>query len=246
MFCGKSSPNRNFKIELRFGRKLTSFFFSFDYAAVVTSQYQGDPDEQNQKWQEEISTGFDRLVAYATEVDKRRKSCDSSATSPGFGPSGSEPSDAAASAKPANNPASSPPKDYDRMSALSMKFKRGGSTFGNGQRPQTLGGLPQRSSSVISSTSKRFAASSIPHDHDLMNEPDPVKNRLPGENLPEHHFKKRYFAQTRDENEMEGNRTPPHAMVVKKRPSLLGSSRQLSSKSSPDPDEAEVTAAAAD
>ena len=35
-------------------------------------------DEQNnKKWQEEISTGFDRLVAYATEVDKRRKSCDS-------------------------------------------------------------------------------------------------------------------------------------------------------------------------
>ena len=30
-------------------------------------------DQNNKKWQEEISTGFDRLVAYATEVDKRRK-----------------------------------------------------------------------------------------------------------------------------------------------------------------------------
>ncbi|CAB4066709.1 DOT1L [Lepeophtheirus salmonis] len=40
------------------------------------------PKETQKRWQDEISTGFDRLVAYATEVvDKRRKSSDSS--SPG-------------------------------------------------------------------------------------------------------------------------------------------------------------------
>merc|ERR1719219_2080938 len=39
-------------------------------------------DETGRKWQDEINSGFDRLVAYATEVDKRRKSTDSSNNSP--------------------------------------------------------------------------------------------------------------------------------------------------------------------
>jgi hypothetical protein len=38
--------------------------------------YFSDEDFPQQIWQDEISTGFDRLMAYATEVDKRRRSPD--------------------------------------------------------------------------------------------------------------------------------------------------------------------------
>ena len=34
-------------------------------------------EDNGRRWQDEISSGFDRLVAYATEVDKRRRSTDS-------------------------------------------------------------------------------------------------------------------------------------------------------------------------
>ena len=103
-----------------------------------------DLDEQsNKKWQEEISTGFDRLVAYATEVDKRRKSCDSN--SPGFTNDQSPatqtpPNDGNSppnSATPESNRQSSTAtvnrsggsneetEQFDnRVSTLSMKFKR--------------------------------------------------------------------------------------------------------------------------
>merc|ERR1719350_1418416 len=33
--------------------------------------------DNGRRWQDEINSGFDRLVAYATEVDKRRRSTDS-------------------------------------------------------------------------------------------------------------------------------------------------------------------------
>ena len=51
-----------------------------------------DEDFSGRKWQDEINSGFDRLVAYATEVDKRRKSTDSSGSPvrPNSGLSGHE------------------------------------------------------------------------------------------------------------------------------------------------------------
>lgn len=36
----------------------------------------GDPEDQRVKWEEEMSTGFDRLVALASQVDQRRRSED--------------------------------------------------------------------------------------------------------------------------------------------------------------------------
>ena len=173
-------------------------------------------DEQNnKKWQEEISTGFDRLVAYATEVDKRRKSCDSN--SPGFNNDHTSKNDRNS---PANNPTTPEkqssiipnrsgglPEEIDqfdnRMSTLSMKFKRA-------PNYQRYPGPPLRSpTSSLSSGSRHFAASSIPRDHDLVSPHSATESSsptrasliassrgpLPGENLPEHHFKKRYFAQ---------------------------------------------------
>merc|ERR1711983_617631 len=42
-------------------------------------KYQKDAhaEDNGRRWQDEINSGFDRLVAYATEVDKRRRSTDS-------------------------------------------------------------------------------------------------------------------------------------------------------------------------
>ena len=90
----------------------------------------------------------------------------------------------------------------NRMSTLSMKFK---GASGGYHRPQPPGGLP----STYGSSNR--AVSSIPSPVDFESSSnnttgsnDPFQRQtgsrspLPGENLPEHHFKKRYFAETRD------------------------------------------------
>ena len=133
-----------------------------------------DVDNCQQKWQDEISTGFDRLVAYATEVDKRRRSTDDS--------SSPHQTDESRGIK-------LEPFVDNRMSTLSMKFK------GGYHRPQpTAYGSSNRAVSSIPS----------PDDFETSSSNDPFQRQtgsrspLPGENLPEHHFKKRYFAETRD------------------------------------------------
>ena len=212
-------------------------------------------DQNNKKWQEEISTGFDRLVAYATEVDKRRKSCDSNSPSfPNDSPSantsthGDSPINATtpelnrpSSAMLSQTRGSSEEIDQfdNRMSTLSMKFKRA-------PNYQRYPGPPLRSptSSSLSSGSRHFAASSIPRDHDLISssslasiESNSVtrasliassRAQLPGENLPEHHFKKRYFAETMEDTGRRNDTVPQDGamslslMNPKKRLSMLG------------------------
>jgi len=223
-----------------------------------------DMDEQNnKKWQEEISTGFDRLVAYATEVDKRRKSCDSN--SPGFNNDQSPPTH---TPNDGNSPPNAATSENDRqsstvanrsgglseevdhfdnrMSTLSMKFKRA-------PNYQRYPGPPLRSpTSSLSSGSRHFAASSIPRDHDLVSPTTATENSsqtrasliassrgpLPGENLPEHHFKKRYFAQNIESPSTVRN-TALHEGPVsssplspKKRLSMLGTKSSLQAESS--------------
>lgn len=226
-------------------------------------------DQNNKKWQEEISTGFDRLVAYATEVDKRRKSCDSN--SPGFNnersPSNHTPNDGNtppnASTPDSNKQAPSmlsrvaapneEPDQFDnRMSTLSMKFKRA-------PNYQRYPGPPLRSpTSSLSSGSRHFAASSIPRDHDLISPPSSMDNNaasrasliassrapLPGENLPEHHFKKRYFAEHIEGKNIPGRESTIHGgslhdiqtssnpLSPKKRLSMLGSKSSLQADNS--------------
>ena len=221
-------------------------------------------DQSNKKWQEEISTGFDRLVAYATEVDKRRKSCDSN--SPGFNnersPSNNTPNDGISppnASTPDSNKQAPPmmPRataaneeldQFDnRMSTLSMKFKRA-------PNYQRYPGPPLRSpTSSLSSGSRNFAASSIPRDHDLISPPSSMDNNsatrasliassrapLPGENLPEHHFKKRYFAEHIDGPSTSDRESMSHGPLLhdsqitssplspKKRLSMLGSKSSL-------------------
>jgi len=254
-------------------------------------------DLKDPRWQDDISTGFDRLVAYATEVDNRRKSNDSGPSQPGSSggahrppphehrPSSKLPMSAASPLEHNKNtmggglshpsqvpPPPPPPPDFDRMSALSMKFKRAatGSYASSGSTGGGLGGLPQRVSTSTSSPTKRSglsATASIPPEL-LMGDDEPggdeADNRrasatpssseggkIPGENLPEHHFKKRYFAASRQQTTSMsstgsgsgGGETifdsvvgAGHSQVHKKRPSLLGSSRQMS-RSSPELDE---------
>jgi hypothetical protein len=233
---------------------------SSSIAQAPSKMFRGghDLDEQsNKKWQEEISTGFDRLVAYATEVDKRRKSCDSN--SPGFNNDqspttqtppndGNSPLNAATpesnrqSATDIVNRSGGSNEETDqfvdnRVSTLSMKFKRA-------PNYQRYPGPPLRSpTSSQSSGSRHFAASSIPMDHDLISPPPNIDNNsatrasliassrgpLPGENLPQHHFKKRYFAE-HIENPNSGRVKDFHEGHVsssplspKKRLSMLGS-----------------------
>jgi len=255
-------------------------------------------DLKDPRWQDDISTGFDRLVAYATEVDNRRKSNDSGPSQPGSSggahrppphehrPSSKLPMSAASPLEHNKStmggglshpsqvpPPPPPPPDFDRMSALSMKFKRAatGSYASSGSTGGGLGGLPQRVSTSTSSPTKRSglsATASIPPEL-LMGDDEPggdeADNRrasatpssseggkIPGENLPEHHFKKRYFAASRQQTTSMsstgsgsgvGGETifdsvvgGGHSQVHKKRPSLLGSSRQMS-RSSPELDE---------
>lgn len=204
----------------------------------------GPGGDQQKQWQDEISTGFDRLVAYATQVDSRRKSNDSMAplTPTNYHkPPEDKPSPAAAAA----------PKDpYDHMSALSMKFKRAatGTYAGPAATPRPpsssgLGGLPQRASTSTPKRSGLSATSSIPPEL-LMAEDRSQSPASESKNLPEHHFKKRYFAASRQQSSdsfdsggggAPGPSTPLQQPVLnmKKRPSLLGSSRQMS-RSSPE------------
>ena len=225
-------------------------------------------DEQsNKQWQEEISTGFDRLVAYATEVDKRRKSSDSN--SPGFN---HDQSPAANTPTAGNSPPNSNTPEANRKSSVMLSRSRGSSEemdqFGN--RMSTLSmkfkraptnyhrypGPPLRSpTSSLSSGSRHFAASSIPRDHDLISPPLATidnnsatrasliassREPLPGENLPEHHFKKRYFAEnTEDATNHDERDTDLHEesfgasqMNPKKRLSILGTNLNLQTESS--------------
>merc|ERR1711997_452841 len=53
-----------------------------DIMKIIMEILDRNNEDCGRKWQDEINSGFDRLVAYATEVDKRRKSTDSSNNSP--------------------------------------------------------------------------------------------------------------------------------------------------------------------
>ena len=245
-------------------------------AEAVSDRCSGGGGDQQKQWQDEISTGFDRLVAYATQVDSRRKSSDSlgQPQPPPPPPPTNYQKPEADKRSPPPPPPPPPPaaaKDpYDRMSALSMKFKRaatggyaGSSAAAAGHRhpvsPSGLGGLPQRAST--SGTPKRSglsATSSIPpellmaEDRSQSPPPPPSSSSSESKNLPEHHFKKRYFAASRQQSsdsfDSGGGGVAPSAMGpsasvhqqpvlnMKKRPSLLGSSRQMS-RSSPEPED---------
>ena len=121
-------------------------------------------DEEKKEWQDAISSGFDRLVAYATEVDKRRKSSDSNSPKQQQSPLRQQPQP--------NNVINNN-VDSERRSTLSMKFK-GTARY---QRPNSPSRVPTPGSGSSSSRPRS-------------------RSPIPGEHLPEHHPKKRYFAES--------------------------------------------------
>ena len=104
--------------------------------------------EQKREWQDAISSGFDRLVAYATEVDRRRKSTDSNS-----------PKRARSGSISPQQPQQQSCSEVDRASTLSMKFK--GSLQRSSKSPAGENQHPKKRY-FAESTSKASSRSGLP------------------------------------------------------------------------------------
>lgn len=183
-------------------------------------------EDCGRKWQDEINSGFDRLVAYATEVDKRRKSTDSSNNSPARPNSGLS----------GHEDLSFPSKDViddvfegrGSNSNAYMKFKSGAPVGGgsninavtpampamppsstnhySGPRGVVSANSPYARTMPVHKSSTSYVPSALASVASLDDLQNP-KSPLPGENLPEHHFKKRYFAENATPTSKSGS--PP-------------------------------------
>lgn len=197
-------------------------------------------DFSGRKWQDEINSGFDRLVAYATEVDKRRKSTDSSGSPvrPNSGLSGHEDlnfpgkdiiddvfdgsrnfqkfgaKSATGSCTGSGSGSITGSNNMNSAAAAAAQMQNSSNPSGNiyssGPRGVVSANSPYaRTIPKNASSTKSYvpsALASVGSLDDLTSGPSPEitstpsprsKSRqiLPGENLPEHHFKKRYFAE---------------------------------------------------
>jgi len=133
---------------------------------ATSSSGDGSAPDETRRWQDEISMGFDRLVAMASEVDKRRKSAENSPQQSG------SPRKGAADLR--LNDAS-----FDQ-NTLAAKFKAGLMQATPPPPPP-----PERPN--VEAERDRGAPSG---SQEKSQGPSPS---FPGGNLPEHHFKKRYF-----------------------------------------------------
>lgn len=133
---------------------------------ATSSSGDGSAPDETRRWQDEISMGFDRLVAMASEVDKRRKSAENSPQQSG------SPRKGAADLR--LNDAS-----FDQ-NTLAAKFKAGLMQAGPPPPP------PERRSAE----NERDRSAASGSQDKSQGGPSPS---FPGGNLPEHHFKKRYF-----------------------------------------------------
>lgn len=181
---------------------------------TITEIPDNNNEESGRKWQDEINSGFDRLVAYATEVDKRRKSTDSSNNSPVRPNSGLSHEDSKDAAivddvfESASTSSSQQQRNY-----LSMKFKPTNFSSGTQARGVVSANSPYARTMPVHNSSKSHvpsALASIASLDDLQTTASvgPVKSPLPGENLPEHHFKKRYFAEHKNPSSRNGSPPP--------------------------------------
>ena len=136
------------------------------------------------------------MVAYATEVDKRRKSSDSNS-----------PKRSNKQMDYPNNQEDSPVFANDnKMSTLSMKFKGAARYQRQPSSPAPQSATPTGSVGSRAATpqsgggnnSREPTPSNVNVSQVNQSRPQNSKSPLPGENLPEHHPKKRYFAETRD------------------------------------------------
>jgi len=156
---------------------------------ATSSSGEGSAPDETRRWQDEISMGFDRLVAMASEVDKRRKSAENSPQQVG------SPRKGAADLR--LNDAS-----FDQ-NTLAAKFKAG----------------LMQAAATPASTDKRHIdereRSSASGSQEKPHGPSP---NFPGGNLPEHHFKKRYFNeeyQRQQQRETEQSRTSNKEQAIR-------------------------------
>ena len=168
-------------------------------------------DDSGKRWQDEINSGFDRLVAYATEVDKRRRSTDSnSPVRPNSDVSNND-NDFTNNSQPNANSAAPPNKIKveakddvfdNRSNMLSMKFKSNTNSSYTGPRGVVSANSPYARAMPTHSTKtshvpSALASVGVASLEELSQGGGPAsRSPLPGENLPEHHFKKRYFAES--------------------------------------------------
>jgi len=132
---------------------------------ATSSSGDGSAPDETRRWQDEISMGFDRLVAMASEVDKRRKSAENSPQQSG------SPRKGAADLRLNDS-------SFDQ-NTLAAKFKAGLEQAGPARHP------PDRRPAETDRSGGSGGSQEKPQGG-----PSPS---FPGGNLPEHHFKKRYF-----------------------------------------------------
>ena len=131
---------------------------------ATSSSGDGSAPDETRRWQDEISMGFDRLVAMASEVDKRRKSAENSPQQSG------SPRKGAADLRLNDS-------SFDQ-NTLAAKFKAGLEQAGPARHPPDRRPVEtERSGSSGGSQEKPQCG------------PSP---RFPSANLPEHRFKKTY------------------------------------------------------
>ncbi len=65
ILCGTSNPTRMLEDESR-------TVWNCEGARVENARAEGARSDDRRRWQDEISSGFDRLVALASEVDRRK------------------------------------------------------------------------------------------------------------------------------------------------------------------------------
>lgn len=163
--------------------------------------------DEARKWQDEISSGFDRLVALASEVDKRRRSIENS---PG------QPAAAAVIASPSEISSTS----YDAQ-AQGMQENKVDSHIQDMQKFK----YSEASYNLVTSIQNQYAISSdanrqtnefmsnmttSPHTVNLPNansnqfvQCSSTKLSASGEKLPERHFKKKYFDQEYQKQQLQ-------------------------------------------
>jgi hypothetical protein len=135
--------------------------------------------EEAKRWQDEISIGFDRLVAMASEVDKRRKSTENS-------PAHGSPRKESGKGSGSDIRMLQDSNPFDQQT-LAMKFKAG---LMQGGDPGGMKGKDGMGRGVD------YGGAYPPNSKS-------AEQNLPGENLPEHHFKKKYFNQEYQRQQLE-------------------------------------------
>merc|ERR1719481_430208 len=144
---------------------------------ATSSSGDGSAPDETRRRQDEISMGFDRLVAMASEVDKRRKSAENSPVQDGTSP----------------RKVASDLRLQESADSMAMKFKAGlmgaGTNPGEDRRREEE---DKRRRDIQAEKDRDRGRQDRDRSKDREREID-TNSSFPGDKLPEHHFKKKYF-----------------------------------------------------